>query len=170
MQEITTSILFLLSVSCFLFMFFITLEMIFPISLSRKTIIPSCAIGSRCLSYFLADRAASSLCSPKFLMNCKKCNTICQKRTVQKNTANYGRQFYSCSNTATGCKFFAWADGKPSSLSVVPTRSVSSSSADTTSTVVPLSNTLVIYTDGACIGMKVDTYLHAWRGISFSAF
>ena len=106
------------------------------------------SVGSRSLSYFLTGRATAS--SPKLLMNCKKCKSFCQKRTVQKNNANNGRHFYSCSNTAAGCKFFAWADGKPSGLaSMLPTTRPVSSTPDTS---VPLANTLVVYTDGACIG------------------
>lgn len=75
-------------------------------------------------------------------MNCIQCKSICFKRTVQKESANKGREFYSCSNPATACKFFVWADKKK------PSRTFATASQSR----VPIENTLVVYTDGACLG------------------
>jgi hypothetical protein len=49
---------------------------------------------------------------------CPTCNGECVERTVQKNSANFGRKFWACSRrhpeTGMKCDFMQWADGKPS--------------------------------------------------------
>jgi Pyruvate/2-oxoacid:ferredoxin oxidoreductase delta subunit len=131
--------------------------MIFVSSLRRVSLSPSTSPSlsslsslssiSRSLSLFISPTTSTTLTR----MKCKSCQAVCPKQTVQANTANRGREFYSCSKASTGCKFFAWGDGKPS-LNKTRPLSTSSSSSSTGQSSVPLANTLVIYTDGGCLG------------------
>ena len=83
-------------------------------------------------------------------MKCKKCDSVLDKMTVKKNSVNQGRQFYSCKNPVTACNFFIWADGKPSQIT--QKRSMTTASVVGNTSSVPIENTLVLYTDGACLG------------------
>jgi hypothetical protein len=42
---------------------------------------------------------------------CASCGGQMLMRNVKKNGPNFNRPFWGCSNSASGCKGFAWADG-----------------------------------------------------------
>lgn len=124
----------------------------FPILWRKSVLCPASASAAsrrRSLSFLLA-------------MDCRKCSKPAVRRTVQKNNANHGREFITCSNAAGGCKYFEWVDGKPSNVGAAarPVTSLAAKySSDSAASAVPQANTLVVYTDGACIGMLYGVYL-----------
>ena len=70
------------------------------------------------------------------------CKRAAVKRTVSKENANKGRDFYSCASNA--CKYFSFADGR---------RSLSTTSSSSSSSLNGISpETVIIYTDGSCKG------------------
>ena len=88
-----------------------------------------------------SKRSLSEVQAPSESSNHPKCNcgnkTVL--RTVTKENANKGREFFSCRNFK--CKFFEFKDGKRSLVTATVNKHI------------PItSETVLIYTDGSCVG------------------
>ena len=124
---------------------FVHLMIRFPISF-QKAAPSSTSFISRKFSLFTPTSAR---------MQCTKCRAICPKLTCQREDKNKGREFYNCSRVSTGCSFFKWADGvgTPAIGRHTPAhgRRNYTPSCDKSQS-EELKSTLVVYTDGACLG------------------